>query len=107
MAHQVGGVRADPWRTRREFLYQHHLWRPSCRRRRSFFNNVDVFLLRVQGRALLYQRQAALILCQMKRWKHLHGIYVVVQAIVPSVGASYLQWIRYVVKSNYKLGEDQ
>ena len=32
----------------------------------SFFDNVDAFLLRVQGRALLYRRQTALILCAIR-----------------------------------------
>ena len=51
----------------------------------SFFNNVDAFLLRVQGRALLYRRQAALIPCAKRKDG---SIYVAVQAIVTSASES-------------------
>ena len=51
----------------------------------SFFNNVDAFLLRVQGRALLYRRQGSLILCAKREDG---SIYVVVQAIVTAASES-------------------
>ena len=51
----------------------------------SFFNNVDAFLLRVQGRALLYWRQGSLILCAKREDG---SIYVVVQAIVTAASES-------------------
>ena len=51
----------------------------------SFFNNVDAFLLRVQGRALLYQRQGSLILCVEREDG---SIYMVVQAIVTAASES-------------------
>ena len=51
----------------------------------SFFNNVDAFLLLVQGRELLYRRQAALTLCAKRKDGSIH---VVVQAIVMAASES-------------------